>query len=101
MPEEKVSYHLILESSSREELPKGTIQVRLKFEHLNQLQQEHQQFVVTAGKARTLVDNACDRCNDVPEVFHTLNCPVSDSDVCVLVVQEFHRGFRSESVPFL
>ncbi len=49
VPEEEVSNVLVLKRPPQEELPQGTVQVELKLEHLNQLQQVHHQFVFAEG----------------------------------------------------
>ena len=74
MPEEEVPNGLTLEGSAEQELAKGTIQIRLKLEHLYQLEQVHQQLVITVEQERakvidkTVIFFVCTLCNttDIP-----------------------------------
>ena len=47
MPEKEMANRLVLECFAKKEFPKLTVKVGLKLEHLYQLEQVHQQHLIT------------------------------------------------------
>ena len=47
MPEEEMPNHFVLQGSAEEKLAEGTLNVRLKLDSLHQLEQVHDELVVS------------------------------------------------------
>jgi hypothetical protein len=88
MPEEKVTYPLVFNCFSDEQLRQVTIQVRFVFESLYQLQQVKRQLFITKINKFRNSGNCTSQMSILRDSSNTIDCVTPDSLVSIGVIEQ-------------